>query len=64
MAVQSCTKDIGVEIQQRAGGGAILGERDWAFGYSSNFPISSWEELMFSIVIKNDRDERVKTVNL
>lgn len=41
----------------RAGGEAILGERDWAFGYCSNFPVSPWEGLMFSIAMKKDRDE-------
>lgn len=48
----------------RAGGEAILGEKDWVFGYCSNFPISLWEGLMFSIVMKNDRDERVKAMDL
>lgn len=48
----------------RAGGEAISGERDWAFDYCLNFPVSPSEGLMFSIVMKNDRDERVKTVNL
>lgn len=50
-----------VEIQPTE---KLLGERDWAFGYCSNLPLSPGERLMFSIDMKKDRDERVKAMNL